>query len=234
MNREEKVAKKYLEQQNLGVVVFEPDGNIAPDFALSKNIAIEVRRLNRSLFIGEDEVISEEEIYIKFSAMLNDVAKNFDATYDNKTFFIGIEHITPFKPKKSIKKHLEDKLTDFLNSYRGNLPFRLKINKDIELIIFELQPIAGRVFVPIATMHLPAPVIVDLYNENIKNYIAEKSRKIQRYKYKYSEWWWLLVDMAKWDLDLYELGKIKSSIIDLGLFDSVVVIDHEANLILKI
>lgn len=46
MKPEEKIANKYLEQQGLGSPVFEPDGNISPDFTLSRQIAIEVRRLN--------------------------------------------------------------------------------------------------------------------------------------------------------------------------------------------
>lgn len=50
MKPEEIIAEKFLEQQRLGSPIFEPDGNIPPDFAfLPQQKAIEVRRLNRAL-----------------------------------------------------------------------------------------------------------------------------------------------------------------------------------------
>lgn len=52
MNKEEEIAKGYLETISNNVV-FEPDGKIPPDFALDRTIAAEVRRLNQNIFKGD-------------------------------------------------------------------------------------------------------------------------------------------------------------------------------------
>jgi hypothetical protein len=46
MNEDEKIAEKYL-RRIYDNAVFEPDGNIPPDFAIENKIGIEVRRLNQ-------------------------------------------------------------------------------------------------------------------------------------------------------------------------------------------
>lgn len=52
MKIKERIAKRFLERMKLGKVVFEPDGNIPPDFTFtSTGIGIEVRRLNQALTV---------------------------------------------------------------------------------------------------------------------------------------------------------------------------------------
>jgi hypothetical protein len=60
MNREEKIAEAYLKSLGFKNVVFEPDGNIPPDFSMDGRIAVEVRRLNQHFFT-KDEVRGLEE-----------------------------------------------------------------------------------------------------------------------------------------------------------------------------
>jgi hypothetical protein len=60
MKKEEKIAKDYLETIS-NDVVFEPDGNIPPDFKLNQVIAVEVRRLNQNIFKGNKPKGLEQE-----------------------------------------------------------------------------------------------------------------------------------------------------------------------------
>lgn len=48
MDDSEKTAKKYLEYLGFEGIVYEPDGNVPPDFLVNGRIAIEVRRLNQN------------------------------------------------------------------------------------------------------------------------------------------------------------------------------------------
>jgi hypothetical protein len=48
MNESEKSVYEYLTSQGLGTVVYEPDGNVPPDFLVDGRIAVEVRRLNQN------------------------------------------------------------------------------------------------------------------------------------------------------------------------------------------
>jgi hypothetical protein len=50
MNSKEKIAQNYLVSLGFKDIVFEPDGNIPPDFAVEGKIAVEVRRLNQNYF----------------------------------------------------------------------------------------------------------------------------------------------------------------------------------------
>jgi hypothetical protein len=52
MKSEERIAENYLTSLGFENVVFEPDGNIPPDFFVDDRIAVEVRRLNQHFFEG--------------------------------------------------------------------------------------------------------------------------------------------------------------------------------------
>lgn len=54
MDNTEGHALKFLESLRLGNVVYEPDGNIPPDFLVGGEIAVEVRRLNQHYFSGDN------------------------------------------------------------------------------------------------------------------------------------------------------------------------------------
>ena len=53
MNPDEQIAYKYL-QNKFGTerIIYEPNGNIPPDFLVPAGPAVEVRRLNRHDFSG--------------------------------------------------------------------------------------------------------------------------------------------------------------------------------------
>jgi hypothetical protein len=239
MKPEEETANKYLEQQGLGSPVFEPDGNIPPDFTLSRQIAIEVRRLNRTLSTNSITA-NEESIYIPFQQILNDVLSTFDSQYNGKSYWVGIEYLSPFSPKKNIKKQLYLKLKKFLNSQDIKLPCTLAIkdndNDIVSLIIFESgKPITGCTFKSIGRMNYDiVDPITQMYIDNLQWSIIEKSDKIKPHKHKYPEWQLLLVDSLRWDLGIEEIEKIKVSITDIGLFDFLIVISYEAKLLFRI
>ncbi len=54
MDRTEKLVSEHLAHRGYKYVVYEPDGNIPPDFLVDGSIAIEVRRLNQNHFDGQD------------------------------------------------------------------------------------------------------------------------------------------------------------------------------------
>ena len=48
MDHSEKVVFQYLKSRGFINIVYEPDGNIPPDFTIDGRIAVEVRRLNEN------------------------------------------------------------------------------------------------------------------------------------------------------------------------------------------
>ena len=63
MDSTELLARSYLTSLHLGEVIFEPDGNIPPDFAIDKRIGVEVTRLNQHFAQAEKRVGLEEQRY---------------------------------------------------------------------------------------------------------------------------------------------------------------------------
>ncbi len=53
MDDSERTILEYLQNQDLGDVVYEPDGNVPPDFLVNGRIAVEVRRLNENVETDE-------------------------------------------------------------------------------------------------------------------------------------------------------------------------------------
>lgn len=232
MKSEEEIAKKYLEQQRLGSPVFEPDGNISPDFTLSRQIAIEVRRLNRIL--SADSTLTEEDTYIPFWRRLKKVLSTFDSQDNDKSYLIIIDYIAPRPLPKFTEKQISQKLKLFLDSHDNKLPYILTLSDGLSLRIHEFKQFKGCTF-KLASMgyEIRGPII-NLYIDSIRQCISEKSNKIKSHKHKYQEWQLLLVDSMQWDLSIDEIEKIKASITNLELFDFLIVISYEAKLLFRI
>ncbi len=69
MNKDEKIVKNYLNKLNIGIPIYEPDGNTPPDFAIGKQLAIEVRRLNRNYF-NNSKVEGLDELQFRIHKIL--------------------------------------------------------------------------------------------------------------------------------------------------------------------
>jgi len=148
MNIDEARTFKYL-RTNFGEnVVFEPDGNIPPDFVINSIFAIEVRRLNQNFF---DKEKSEglEQLSFPIFDVFNDVLKSFDSIYQGNTFWVFIDFERPLTINMQLaKRDMKVALINFLTSGVLNLPYKLSVNPKIEFTIYSSQSISGRIFRP--------------------------------------------------------------------------------------
>lgn len=228
MKQEEEIAKRYLDQQGLGYPFFEPDGKIPPDFVfLPQQIAIEVRRLNR--FLAADNHITEENIYIPFHKKIVNALNILNSQYFDKSYLIIIDYSfpLPFPLPKFDAEEISKNIKSIISLQDNKFPNTLKISDGISLTITEL-PKKGKQNFYLGSGGIETRNIHDLYIEGLKWCIIDKSNKIKKYKQKYLEWQLLLVDTMRWDLHISDINKIKASITDLGLFDSLVVIGVDA------
>lgn len=114
--REELTAETYLRALRIGDVIFEPRGNIAPDFLVGKDIAVEVRRLNQNYLSG-GQVKGIEEDSIPLAAKVKKVLHGWPepaGVPHDETWFIGHTiYNRPLDPWTEIRSRLEHFLTDF-------------------------------------------------------------------------------------------------------------------------
>ena len=144
MNREEKIAEAYLKSLGFKNVIFEPDGNIPPDFSIEGRIAVEVRRLNQNFFT-KDEAHGLEETRIPLFRLLQSSLSEFDSHYKGDSYWVSIRFHRPIGKGDINKKVISRVLSSFL-SKPFPLPCRVKVTESIYFHIFTSQPVEGRVF----------------------------------------------------------------------------------------
>jgi len=226
MKPEESIAKQYLLGLGLGQVVFEPDGNIPPDFSIGKTIGVEVRRLNQQYF-GDSDSTGLEQLTFSLWDLIEKELSKFDSKYNGNTYFIGIEYFRPYtKTAKETVKSIREELNKFLLS--GNAPpADLPINSNLIFSLFLASPIPGRTFVIEGGLdHDSGGAILPMYIDNINYCIEQKSKKINPYLNKYKDWWLLLVDVMGWGMNIKDSAFVKSNINSLGNFNRMVIIRY--------
>ena len=192
MKKEEQIANIYL-QTISSDIVYEPDGNIPPDFKINQTIAVEVRRLNQNIFKGNKSKGLEQE-QIKLRHALSKVFREFDSSMPKANYWIGLHYFRPVGNILNIERIAKSKLLSFLAN-QPPTPFEIKLSRSVSITILKANRKSTKVFdIGIETDLDSGGFVAHMYIENINHCIAEKTPKIQAYKSKYSEWWLLLVD----------------------------------------
>lgn len=225
MNREEIIVQKLLKKEFDEQIIFEPDGNIPPDFKIGDNTAIEVRRLNQNFF-QDSQVEGLENLSIPISDAFNEVLQSFGKQKSDYSYFIGLDFERPLDLNiYELKKLIKGKLQFFLENLVQTYPYTLAITNGVALIIQKAPSNNKNLFRPAGYLDNDAGgFVISMYIENIRYCIHEKSEKIKYYLYKYDEWWLHLVDIMLWDLAIDEVNEIRKNIHDLGHFNKVSII----------
>ena len=78
MDRSEAAIEKLLGHMGFSNVIYEPDGNVPPDFLVNGEIAVEVRRLNQNFDSGSGMRGLEEEatpLWQKMTRLVESIAE---------------------------------------------------------------------------------------------------------------------------------------------------------------
>lgn len=219
------VAELFL-TRNFEEPVYEPDGNIPPDFWLpSLNVAIEVRQL--------EQMNGKKGWNVFTDAMQRNIEKalrDFAQTGENITYWIIPEYnprqVVPWKKDEQDIRNAIALFLELRKTSSIELPCELDVNQDIHLYIdfgsptgqlFRINPInSGQEFYQnIAT-----------YLEAIQFCINEKSHKIMKNSKKYASWWLCLVDGIEFwhNPDDNEINDTIARISNLEIFEKVIII----------
>jgi hypothetical protein len=105
MDASEAIVEKLLRNIGYTSVVFEPDGNIPPDFLADDRIAIEVRRLNQNFDTGNGKK-GLEEAAIPLWKNIEKLVLSIKGPTD-KSWFVYFRFSRPVKPWKAMEKKTE-------------------------------------------------------------------------------------------------------------------------------
>jgi hypothetical protein len=231
MKPEEITTDKYLKKNYGENVVYEPDGNIPPDFLVNSKYAVEVRRLNQQFF-NNNHTVGLEKLSFPLNNALEEVLTSYDSQYSGKSYWVSIYYERPITNIPQVKSEMRIALNDFLQS-DWTLPCTIRVNKNIELWI-DSASLSGEHLFRIASEGDDdiGGEVISVYVQNIRYCIADKSVKISRYKSRYKEWWLYLVDYMELGLDQEDIQTVISTVSNLEEFSKVVIINYTGELLL--
>ena len=226
MNADERRVFNYLNYLGYEKVDFEPDGGVPPDFLVNGNIAIEARRLNQNYFNGT-EVKGLVKDSIKMDGHIDKLLNSFGAPIANESWFIRHKFARPIGQWKILEPKIKQALQTFLaspNKHEGQI--LLKTNN------FELS-ILRKANNPQKTVFTKGIIIdndfggrvIEEMAKNINYCINEKSKKIERFRFKYKQWWLVLVDYIGNGLNQYDIEMLRSQVPIKVDWDKIIIIN---------
>lgn len=207
-NKEEQLVIDSLREQGYTNIQFEPDGNIPPDILLNDEIAIEVRRLNQNIEIGNGFEGIEQAEY-SFHGLLRSVMKTFPTDPGSNGAFVGYHFKRPLPSKKELRRLLHKTLKEhrlFITERR-----KYKVNDNIILEFFPASKKLESLYkYGLSSDDDSGGLVVGLVYDNLKLVIREKEGKVSKYKSKYDEWWLALVDTVGFIMDEHDIDQFNN------------------------
>jgi len=195
----EALAEEYL-RKYFGVVKYEPDGNIPPDFLCDGRVAVEVRRLNQNYDDG-DGLRGLEETSIPLDKKIRNLLISLGPPTADKCWFVFYRFQRPIQRWKYLKLGLEKHLREFMQEPHSQM-VRKSFGGGFEVEIFPSSIKWSSFFVPAGSSDSEAGgFVLQEIERNLDYCIAEKSRKIKKAKADYPEWWLVLIDLVGYGLD---------------------------------
>jgi len=227
MNTEEALVLSILKKNYQEKIIFEPDGNIPPDFKLGDHIAIEVRRLNQH-HINSENAEGLEELLFPLNDAIDEVFESFGKQKSGFSYWAGICFRRPLSMDiYDLKKQIKKELDFFLLSNFSSFPYIVNISNEFTLEIYRTKSVGKNLFRKAIELDYDAGgFVISVYIENIQYCIDEKSKKIEPYLDKYTEWWLYLVDSMQLGLDQDDIKEVRKNIKDLGNFNKVCIIEN--------
>jgi hypothetical protein len=224
MNRDEKHVLEHLKYRGYKCIKYEPDGNIPPDFLVDKNIAIEVRRLNENIF-GKTKVIGLENTAIPLGMQMETLIKNYGPPTAGKSWLVFYRFERPIKDWNKLEPIIRQGIKLFLSSKMEKGGPIVKKNGFNLSVIKAASPRKSMFVVGGSSDQDSGGMLIPLMEENINFCISEKSRKIEKFRFKYGQWWLALVDYIGYALDDFDREQFRNQVkIEHG-WDKIIIID---------
>jgi len=225
MDTTEKVVEDHLKHLGYTDIVYEPDGNIPPDFLVNGTIAIEVRRLNQN---HSDGVATKglEEVAIPLWNKVKGLLASMGPATESESWFVRFRFTRPVEHWKTLEPKLRVGLTAFS---RASAKTRTIVaqGQGFELEVF------CRTSKPHPTMFVMAGCsdeesggwLLSEMESNINYCASEKSRKIEKVRSKYPQWWLALVDHIGYGLDDFDRELFRDQVSIQHDWDKIILID---------
>ncbi len=220
MDRTESQALEFLLSRGLSDAVYEPDGNVPPDFACG-GIAIEVRRLNQHDISGKGLEVSAVPLVMKFRNLLTSLGPTQDSCW-----FVTFRYRRPVEEWSTLSIKIKTALSAFRDNHTEDV-VRISISDWFSIGLVKSSKLYQTRFVLGGyTDHDSGGFITSETIKNLAIVIPEKSKKVERFHSKYSEWWLVLLDHIGYArLDVHELDELREHVIRPPEWNKIFLVD---------
>jgi len=220
----EELVCEYLNHCGFTDVVYEPDGNVPPDFLVNGKIAIEVRRLNQN-HVENGKTKGIEEVTIPLRKRVEALIATFGAPTRGESWFVSFRFGRPVESWKTLGPKLQKALEAFRDAPIQNKGMIASVN-GFQLSVF-------RASIPHSTLfllggysdHESGGWLLSEMQKNIQHCVKEKSEKTAKVRSKYGQWWLALVDQIGYGLDEFDRAQFKETLSISHDWDKVIIID---------
>lgn len=225
MDSTEKHVNEHLAHRGFSNIAYEPDGNVPPDFLIDGKIAVEVRRLNQNHFSGV-EAKGLEEVAIPLWNKIRQLLVSLGAPTRGESWFVYFRFSRPIETWKSLEPKLRKGLQDFIADPVHSKRIVASV-QGIELeVICRTSNSHGAMFVMAGcTDQESGGWLLAEMEANIRHCASEKSRKIEKVKSKYQQWWLALVDHIGYGLDDFNREMFRDQVSVEHSWDKILIID---------
>jgi hypothetical protein len=193
MDSSEECVKQYLSARGFRDIVYEPDGNVPPDFLVDGRIAVEVRRLNQNVETPAGPR-GLEEVAIPLQARIEKLLANMGPSASGESWYVSHQIGRPLPPWPELRPAIQSALTSF-RARPERQPTCTPIGATFSIDLRRTGRPYSDFFVLGGYVDSDAGgFVLPEMGRNIRLCVEVKTKKIEAVRSKYPEWWLALVD----------------------------------------
>jgi hypothetical protein len=225
MDPTEKHVNAHLVHRGFTLIAYEPDGNVPPDFLIDGRIAVEVRRLNQNHFSASDAK-GLEEVACPLWDRIKQLLASLGPPRRGESWFVYYRFSRPIETWKTLEPKIRNGLQAFISDSDHSKRIIAK-SQGIELEVLSRTPKPhDSMFVVLGcTDQESGGWLLEKMDANIRYCASEKSRKIEKIKPNYPQWWLALVDHIGYGLDDLDYEMLRDQVSVEHSWDKVLIID---------
>ena len=227
MDDTERLADQYLRSLNLGAVVYEPDGNIPPDFCIDGRIAVEVRRLNQNYEYCDGSREGLEQLAIPLWKRFKSFLPSLGSSLNGECWYVGLDFRRPLEKWKALRPLVESKLRAFM-ALPERSQMTLQVTPNLSLDLFRSGKDHGSFFLLGASSDDDSGGwVMGELERNLRLCVTEKEQKIEPFRSRYLDWWLVLADHIDYSMDEEDRPIFRSEVMPQisHRFSKIVLID---------
>jgi hypothetical protein len=228
MDHSEALVEQYLKYLGYTDIVYEPDGNVSPDFLVNNAIAIEVRRLNQHHDDGSGSgPRGLEEVDVPLWNRIRNHLESFGSQpHVGPSWYVFYSFERPIPAWKVVRRELDAALNAFLSLVVKPIQYRSALSCGIELQIFGTPTLKPTLFRAAGNSdEQSGGYLIGEISQNLIHCIREKEQKIRPYRSRYPEWWLVLSDHISHGLDEFDQQHFRRDVTVTHSFDRVILLN---------